>query len=109
TSSFPTLTPRKLKKFSPPFPIFKKNGSPPVRGSIPLRRRTRKPIKERRPLAAMDGEEPVAPRARPTQKSGDRAPEGNDIEDWIYGQPPSKTIFVRFTGDHVTKIEQFPQ
>jgi len=35
--------------------------------------------------------------------------EGNDIEDWIYGQPPSKTVFVRFTGSRVTSVKQFPQ
>ena len=45
--------------------------------------------------------------ARPEVRERDS--EGNDIEDWIYGQPPSKTVFVRFMGDRVTSIRQYPQ
>jgi hypothetical protein len=39
----------------------------------------------------------------------ERDSDGAEIEDWIYGQPPSKTVFVRFRGDHVTSIKQYPQ
>ena len=35
--------------------------------------------------------------------------DGAEIEDWIYGQPPSKTVFVRFTGQRVTSVKQYPQ
>jgi hypothetical protein len=51
----------------------------------------------------------VAAVGKPDHKVRERDPDGNDIEDWIYGQPPSKTVFVRFTGDKVTSIKQFPK
>jgi hypothetical protein len=66
-------------------------------------------IKERRPVLGMDREELIAAMGKPDHKVRERDSEGNDIEDWIYGQPPSKTVFVRFTGEHVTGIKQFPQ
>jgi hypothetical protein len=46
---------------------------------------------------------------RPDRKVRERDPEGNDTEDWIYGQPPAKTIFVRFEGDKVIQIDKYPQ
>jgi hypothetical protein len=51
----------------------------------------------------------VAAIGKPDHKIRERDNEGNDIEDWIYGQPPSKTVFVRFNGDRVTNIKQYPQ
>jgi len=40
----------------------------------------------------MDREEVVAAIGKPEHKVRERDSEGNDIEDWIYGQPPSKTF-----------------
>jgi hypothetical protein len=57
----------------------------------------------------MDREEVVAAIGKPEHKVRERDSEGNDIEDWIYGQPPSKTVFIRFMGDRVTSIKQYPQ
>jgi hypothetical protein len=57
----------------------------------------------------MDREQVVAAIGKPDHKIRERDQEGNDIEDWIYGQPPSKTVFVRFSGDRVTNIKQYPQ
>ena len=54
-------------------------------------------------------EEVVAAIGKPEHKVRERDSEGNDIEDWIYGQPPSKTVFVRFTGQRVTSVKQYPQ
>jgi hypothetical protein len=51
----------------------------------------------------------VAAIGKPEHKIRERDSTGNDIEDWIYGTPPDKTVFVRFTGDKVTAIEQFPK
>jgi hypothetical protein len=69
----------------------------------------KKAIQDRRPTVGMDREEVVAAIGKPDHKVRERDSDGNDIEDWIYGQPPSKTVFVRFSGDHVTSIKQFPQ
>jgi hypothetical protein len=69
----------------------------------------KKAIQERRPVVGMDREQVVAAIGKPDHKIRERDQEGNDIEDWIYGQPPSKTVFVRFSGDRVTNIKQYPQ
>jgi hypothetical protein len=69
----------------------------------------RKAIQDRVAVVGMDREEVVAAIGKPEHKVRERDQEGNDIEDWIYGQPPSKTVFVRFTGQQVTSVKQFPQ
>ena len=46
---------------------------------------------------------------RPDRKVREKGPDGNETEDWIYGNPPAKTIFVSFEGDKVTQVHQYPQ
>jgi hypothetical protein len=105
----PDLTPDELKQLLSPVLNFERERSASVQWVDTLPPEMKKAIQERRPVVGMDREEVVAAIGKPDHKVRERDSEGNDIEDWIYGQPPSKTIFVRFTGDHVTKIEQFPQ
>ena len=105
----PDMTPDELKKILSPFLNFQNERSASVQWIDTLPPEMKKAIQERRPLVGMDREEVVAAMGKPDHKVRERDSEGNDIEDWIYGQPPSKTVFVRFTGDHVTKIEQFPR
>ena len=64
-------------------------------------------IAEKRPDVGMDREEILAAMGRPDRKVRERDADGNDTEDWIYGHPPAKTIFVRFSGDKVIQIDQF--
>jgi len=105
----PDMTPDELKKILSPFLNFQNERSASVQWIDTLPPEMKKAIQERRPLVGMDREEVIAAMGKPDHKVRERDSEGNDIEDWIYGQPPSKTVFVRFTGDHVTKIQQFPQ
>jgi hypothetical protein len=69
----------------------------------------KKAIQDRRPVIGMDREQVVAAIGKPEHKVRERDAEGNEIEDWIYGQPPSKTVFIRFQGEKVTSIRQYPQ
>jgi hypothetical protein len=107
--SVPDMTPADLKQLLSPFLNFEKERSASVQWFDTLPPEMKKAIQERRPMVGMDREELVAAMGKPDHKIRERDSEGNDIEDWIYGQPPSKTVFVRFTGDHVTSIKQFPQ
>jgi hypothetical protein len=107
--SVPDMTPADLKKLLSPFLNFEKERSASVHWVDTLPPEMKKAIQERRPVVGMDREELIAAMGKPDHKVRERDSEGNDIEDWIYGQPPSKTVFVRFTGDHVTSIKQFPQ
>jgi len=105
----PDLTPDDLKKLMAPFLDFSKQRSAAVQWFDTLPPEMKKAIQDRRPVVGMDREEVVAAIGKPDHKVRERDTHGIDIEDWIYGQPPSKTVFVRFSGDHVTSIKQFPQ
>lgn len=105
----PDLTPADLKQLLSPFLDFAKERSAAVQWIDTLPAPMKKAIQDRRPLVGMDREMVVAAIGKPEHKVRERDSEGNDIEDWIYGTPPDKTVFVRFTGDKVTAIEQFPK
>jgi hypothetical protein len=105
----PDLTPDELKQLLSPFLNFAKERSAAVQWFDTLPPEMKKAIQERKPMIGMDREELVAAIGKPDHKVRERDSDGNDIEDWIYGQPPSKTVFIRFQGDHVTSIKQFPQ
>jgi hypothetical protein len=105
----PDLTPEELKALLAPFLDFSKEHSASVHWIDTLPPEMKKAITERRPLLGMDREEVVAAIGKPDRKVRERDSQGNDTEDWIYGHPPDKTIFVHFTGEHVTGIKQYPQ
>src|ERR1700682_2606985 len=107
--SVPDLTPEELKQLLTPFLDFAKQRSASVQWVDTLPPEMKKAIQERRPVLGMDREEVVAALGKPEHKVRERDTEGNEIEDWIYGQPPSKTVFVRFMGDRVTRIKQYTQ
>ncbi len=105
----PDLSPADLKQILAPFLNFAKERSAAVQWFDTLPPEMKKAIQERKPVVGMDREEVVAAIGKPDHKVRERDTDGNDIEDWIYGQPPSRTVFVRFTGERVTGIKQFPQ
>jgi len=108
TKAVPDLTPEELKQLLGPFLNFEKERSAAVQWFDTLPPEMKKAIQDRKPVVGMDREEVIAAIGKPDHKVRERDADGNDIEDWIYGQPPSKTVFVRFMGDKVTRIEQFP-
>jgi len=55
----------------------------------------------------MDREMVLAAMGRPDRKVRERDADGNDTEDWIYGNPPGRTIFVTFIGEKVARVQQF--
>jgi hypothetical protein len=109
TKAVPELTPDELKQILAPFLDFAKQRSASVLWVDTLPPEMKKAIQERRPSVGMDREEVVAAIGKPEHKVRERDSDGNEIEDWIYGQPPSKTIFIRFMGERVTSIKQYPQ
>ncbi len=98
----PDLTPDELKQLLSPFLNFSKERSAAVQWFDTLPPEMKKAIQDRRPVVGMDREELVAAIGKPDHKVRERDSDGNDIEDWIY-------VFVRFRGDRVTSIKQFPQ
>jgi len=105
----PDMTPDDLKQLLAPFLDFTKQRSASVHWVDTLSPELKKAIQDRRPTVGMDREEVIAAIGKPEHKVRERDSAGNEIEDWIYGQPPSKTVFVRFQGERVTSVRQFPQ
>jgi hypothetical protein len=64
-------------------------------------------IKEHTALEGMDHEMVLASLGRPDHKVRETKPGGEQTEDWIYGAPPAKTLFVTFSGDRVVKVKQY--
>src|SRR5215469_86361 len=64
-------------------------------------------IKDHRALVGMDQEMVIAALGRPDHKVRERDPNGNETEDWIYGNPPAKTTFVTFMGEKVVRVKIF--
>ena len=109
TKAVPDLRPEDLKQLLAPFLDFSRQRSASVHWTDTLPPEMKKAIQDRRPAVGMDRDEVIAAIGKPEHKVRERDSEGNEIEDWIYGQPPSKTVFVRFQGDKVTSVRQFPQ
>lgn len=59
-------------------------------------------------LVGMDQEMVIASLGRAEHKVRQRDPStGDDTEDWIYGNPPAKTVFVTFSGDKVIRVKEY--
>jgi hypothetical protein len=107
--SIPDLTPEDLKKLLSAFLDFGGTHSAAVQWIDTLPSDMKKAITDRHVVLGMDREEVVAAVGKPDRKVRERDAEGYDTEDWIYGHPPDKTIFVHFRGEKVSSVKQYPQ
>jgi len=64
-------------------------------------------IQDHRAIVGMDSEMVMAAMGRPDQKVRERDATGTETEDWIYGAPPTKTVFVTFVGDNVIRVKEY--
>jgi hypothetical protein len=64
-----------------------------------------KAIAEKRALEGMDHDQVKLALGNPFRKYRETK-DGNDLEDWIYGQPPGKVTFVTFQGNKVVKVKE---
>ena len=93
----PDMTPEELKQYLSGLLDFSKQHSAAVQWMDSLPPDIQKAIQDKRPAAGMDrGEMVVAALGRPDRKVREKTPDGDETEDWIYGKPPAKTIFVKF-------------
>jgi hypothetical protein len=63
-------------------------------------------IQEKRAITGMDRDEVLMAMGKPRNKSRETDENGDEIEDWIYGDPPGKITFVTFDEGKVVKIEE---
>ncbi|MBV9084590.1 MAG: hypothetical protein JOZ62_18095 [Acidobacteriaceae bacterium] len=66
----------------------------------------KKAIKEQRVVEGMDHDEVLLAMGKPHNKSRQTDAQGDEIEDWIYGEPPGKITFVTFNEGKVVKVHE---
>jgi hypothetical protein len=104
----PEMTPEELKLYLSSVLDFSKQRSAAVQWVDSQPPEIRAAITEHRAEVGMDADQVLAALGRAERKVRERADDGTDVEDWIYGQPPGKTIFVRFAKDKVIRVTQYP-
>jgi hypothetical protein len=105
----PDMTAEDLEHFLSGVLDFSKRHSAAVQWVETLPPEIQKAIQDKQPVVGMDHDMVLAAMGRPDRKVREKGTDGNEIEDWIYGTPPAKTIFVSFEGDKVTEVHQYPQ
>jgi hypothetical protein len=90
-----------------PFLDFSKEHSAAVNWIDTLPPQFKDAIKDRKAVEGMDHEMVLAALGRPDHKVREHTPEGEQTEDWIYGTPPAKTVFVTFSGDKVIRVKEY--
>lgn len=102
----PDLSPDDIKRDLSPFLEFSKQ-SAAVNWLDALPPEFQQGIKDHRAVVGMDQDMVVAALGRPDRKVRERDANGNETEEWIYGDPPARTVFVKFSGDKVISVEVF--
>ncbi len=64
-----------------------------------------KAVSEKRARVGMDRDEVFMALGRPERKLRETK-NGTDYEDWIFGRPPGKMVFVTFEGSKVVKVKE---
>jgi hypothetical protein len=105
--ALPDMGPDDLKHDLAPVLDFKNEKSATVNWVDTLPPEYKKAIQDNRALVGMDHDMVIAALGRPDHKVRERTEQGDETEDWIYGDPPSKTVFVTFLGDKVIRVKEF--
>ena len=93
-----------IKKLLAPVLDFEKRSATELYADT-LPPEVQKAIKEKRALEGMDREQVVMALGRPDHKSRE-VKDGMELEDWVFGQPPGKIVFVTFNGNKVIKVKE---
>ena len=92
------------KSLAPLFDFEKHSATQLYAESLPPA--VQKAISEKRVLEGMDREQVLMALGHPEHKSRETNPDGLEIEDWVYGTPPGKIVFVTFNGNKVIKVKE---
>lgn len=103
----PDMSPDDLKRDLGVFLDFSKEHSAAVNWIETIPPKFKEAIQDHRAIVGMDSEMVLAAMGRPDHKVRERDPSGTETEDWIYGSPPTKTVFVTFAGDNVIRVKEY--
>ncbi len=62
-------------------------------------------VKEKRAVEGMNRDQVIFSLGKPVRKVRETK-DGIELEDWIYGNPPGRIVFVTFNGDKVVKVKE---
>ena len=103
--SVPSLKAADIRQMlSPIFDFEKHSASQQYMDTLP--EPVKKAIKEQRAITGMNKDQVLLAMGKPRNKSRETSADGDEIEDWIYGDPPGKMTFVRFDEGKVVKISE---
>lgn len=101
----PPLDADSIKKMLLPILDFDKNTA--VKSYLDtLPPEQQKAIKDKKAIAGMDRDAVLMALGKPRLKERETTTDGVDTEDWIYGEPPGKVIFVTFAGSKVVRVKE---
>jgi hypothetical protein len=98
------VTSAEVKKILAPVLDFDKH-SPTEQYVDTLPPEIKKAIEDKKPIEGMDRDQVILALGRPVRKSRETK-DGVDYEDWIYGQPPGRVMFVTFGGAKVVRVKE---
>ena len=98
------ITSAEIKKMLAPVLDFEKRSATQLYSET-LPPETKKAIKEKRALEGMDRDQVIMALGRPDHKSRE-VKDGMELEDWVFGHPPGKIVFVTFNGSKVIKVKE---
>ena len=64
----------------------------------------KKAIKEKYAIVGMDKDQVLTALGRPHNKSRESNADGDELEDWVFGEPPGKMTFIRFKEGKVSEV-----
>jgi hypothetical protein len=103
----PEMSPEDLKQAMSPILDFSNQTSASVSWIDTVPKEYRKAIEAHQAAVGMDQDMVIAAMGRPEKKVREKDDEGKETEDWIYGDPPAKTVFVTFAAGKVVRVKEF--
>lgn len=104
-SGVPSVTSAEIRQMlSPVFDFEKHSATEQYVDRLP--EPVRKAIKEQHAINGMDHDQVLLALGKPRNKSRETNASGDEIEDWIYGDPPGKVTFVRFDEGKVVEVKE---
>ncbi len=100
----PSMTSTDVKKMLAPIFDFEKHSATQLYSET-LAPEVKKAIAEKRAETGMDKDQVVLAMGRPEHKQRETK-DGDELEDWIYGKPPGRIVFVTFSGSKVVKVKE---
>ncbi|MGA2737380.1 MAG: hypothetical protein ABSG65_08005 [Bryobacteraceae bacterium] len=93
-----------VKKMLAPVLDFEKRSATEIYAEV-LPPEVKTAIRDKKVIAGMDRDQVLLALGHPNHKSRETK-DGIELEDWIFGRPPGKIVFVTFNGSKVVKVKE---